>query len=362
MFEAIFVGASLFEAAVWFLGGLMLGGIGFAFFVDSWLFRHRAVKKRARILGVIGKKQGKGAQTTYWPVYEHMGDNGELIQTRASASGSLAGNLPGTFRDVNVDSEDPYDVRSLTPIGMIVGVICLTLGAGLIAISHAVNENMGLVSLVAIALAAAMGIKRYVTSKRGKPITRGRLKRELSIRRKRKRTPDLSKVLTREDHLLALRKLDSARRKWLPLVALLGLGILAFGVWRGSEFVVLQGIGSRTHGIVVRIESTSNPGSETDQPTYYSIVRFETADGREITFRDSIGASHPIDKRGEVVQVIYDPADLERVMIDRGLWNWAIPGGCGLFGALILGASLRGVVGAYRRRTRGAGPRGESRP
>jgi hypothetical protein len=159
-----------------------------------------------------------------------------------------------------------------------------------------------------------------------------------------------------------LRKLDSARRKWLPLVALLGLGILAFGVWRGREFAVLQGIGSRTHGTVVRIESTSNPGSETDQLTYYSIVRFETTDGREVTFRDSIGASHPIDKRGEIVQVIFDPADLERVIIDRGFWNWAIPGGCGFFGALILGASLRGLIGAHRRRAEGSNPRGECQP
>jgi hypothetical protein len=45
MFEALFVGASLFEAAVWFVGGLLLGGIGLAFFVDSLLFRRRAVKK-----------------------------------------------------------------------------------------------------------------------------------------------------------------------------------------------------------------------------------------------------------------------------------------------------------------------------
>ena len=59
MFEALFVGASLFEAAVWFVGGLLLGGIGLAFFVDSLVFRRRAVKKRARILGVIGKKQGQ---------------------------------------------------------------------------------------------------------------------------------------------------------------------------------------------------------------------------------------------------------------------------------------------------------------
>jgi len=358
MFEALFVGASLFEAAVWFLGGLLLGGIGLAFFVNSLLFRRRAVKKRARILGVIGTKQGKGGRLTYWPVYEHMGDDGELVQTRASASGSLAGNLPGSFREVLVDPDDPYDVRSPIPIGMIVGIVCIALGAGLFAISNTVNENMGLVSLVAIALVGAMGLKAIVTRKRDKPIARGRFKQKWFEKRKKKRIPDLSKILTREDHLAALRKLDSSRRKWLPLVALLGLGILAFGIWRGRDLVMLQSIGSRTEATVVRIESESNPSSEGSQTTYYSVVRFETASGREVTFRDAIGSSHPIDKRGEIVGVIYDPGDLERAIIDRGVWNWAIPGVCGLFGAVILVSSLRGLAGAHRRRGVGTGPRG----
>jgi hypothetical protein len=366
MFEALFVGASLFEAAVWFVGGLLFGGIGLAFFVDSLLFRRRAVKKRARILGVIGKKQRKGGQITYWPVYEHMRDDAALIQTRASTSGSLAGNLPGSFRDVLVDPDDPYDVRSLTPVGMIVGVVCLAAGAGLFAISNTVNENMGMVSLTAIALIGVMAAKAIVTSKRGKPIARGRFKQKLfekrKKKRKKKRIPDLSKILTREDQLAALRKLDSARRKWLPLVALLGIGVLAFGIWRGRDLVVLQSIGSRAEGTVVRIESKSNPGSEGSQTTYYSVVRFETANGREVTFRDSIGSSHPIDKRGEIVGVIYSPEDLEHAIIDRGIWNWAIPGGCGLIGALILVASLRGLAGAHRRRVGEMSPRGEGLP
>jgi len=242
---------------------------------------------------------------------------------------------------------------------MIVGIFCLAAGAGLFAISNSVNSNMGLVSLLAVALVGAMGLRALVTGKRDKPTTRGRLEQKLFKRRKKRRIPDLSKILTREDHLAALRKLDSARRKWLPLVALLGLGILAFGNWRGRDLVVLQGIGSRTDGSVVRIESKPNPGSEGSQTTYYSVVRFETARGREITFRDSIGSSHPIDERGEIVRVIYDPADLERAIIDRGIWNWAIPGGSGLLGALILVASLRGVVGAHRRRAGGIDPRGE---
>jgi hypothetical protein len=354
MFEALFVGASLFEAAVWFLGGLLLGGIGLAFVVDSLLFRRRAVKKRARILGVIRKKQGKGGQSNYWPVFEHMGDDGELIQTRGSASGSLAGNLPGAFRDILVDLDDPYDVRSMTPIGLIVGIVCLGTGAGLFAISNSVNENMGVVSLVAIALVGAMGLKALVTHKRDEPITRGRLGQKMfdkrKKKRKKKRVPDLSKILSREDHLAALRKLDSSRRKWLPVVVLLALGLIAFGAWRGRDLAVLQSTGSRAQATVVRIESQSNPGSEGSQTTYYSVVRFETASGREVTFRDSIGSSHPIDRRGEIVGVIYDPNDLERAIIDRGVWNWAIPGGCGLIGALILWTSLRGLIGAHRRR------------
>ena len=88
-------------------------------------------------------------------------------------------------------------------------------------------------------------------------------------------------------------------------------------------------------------------------------MRFETAAGHEVTFRDATGSSHPIDKRGEIVGVIYSPGDLDRVIIDRGIWNWAIPGGCGLFGALILAASLRGLAGAHRRRVVEMDPRGE---
>jgi len=359
MFEAIFVGMSLFEAAVWFLGGLLLCGIGLAFFVDSILFRRRAVQKRARILGVIGNKQGKGGQSFYYPVYEYMNDEGELVQTRASTSGSLAANLPGAFRDLRVDPDDPHNVRGLTPIGMILGILFIVVGAGLFAISSSVNDNMGLVSLVAIALIGVMAVKWIVTSKRDKPITRGRLKQKWFERRKQKRTPDLSKILTREEHLAALRKLDSSRRKWLPFVALIGAGILAFGIWRGRDLVLLQSIGTRTEGTVVRIESETNSSTEGSRYTYYSVVRFETATGREVIFRDGIGASHPIDERGEILEVIYDPGNLERAIIDRGIWNWAISGGCGLFGGVTFLGSLKGLIGAFRRRRAILDPRGE---
>jgi hypothetical protein len=235
----------------------------------------------------------------------------------------------------------------------------IAVGAGLFAISNSVNDSMGLVSLVAIALVGVMAVKGIVTSKRDKPITRGRLKQKWFERRKQKRVPDLSKILTREEHLAALRKLDSSRRKWLPLVALIGAGILAFGIWRGRDLVMLQSIGTRTEGTVVRIESETNSSSEGSRYTYYSVVRFETGAGREVTFRDGIGSSHPIDERGEVLGVIYDPGNLERAIIDRGFWNWAIPGGCGLFGGVTLLASLRGLIGALRRRGMVFDPRGE---
>jgi hypothetical protein len=62
---------------------------------------------------------------------------------------------------------------------------------------------------------------------------------------------------------------------------------------------------------------------------------------------------------GEVLGVIYDPGNLEGAIIDRGIWNWAIPGGCGLFGGLTLLASLRGLAGALRRRRMDLDPRGE---
>jgi hypothetical protein len=309
---------------------------------------------------VIQKKQGKGGQFVYWPVYEYTADSGDLIQTRASSSGNLAENLPGTFRDVRVDPDNPYDVRGLVPAGMVFGIIFLIVGAGLFAISNSVNDNMGVVSLVAIALVGAMAVKTFITSKRDKPIARGRLKRKSLERQKKKRIPDLSKILSHEDHLAALRSRDASWRKWLPLVALVGAGVLAFGIWRGRDLVVLQSIGTRTEGTVVRIESETNSSSGESGYTYYSVVRFATAAGREVTFRDGVGSSHPIDERGEILGVLYDPGDLESAIIDRGIWNWAIPGGCGLLGGLTLLGSLSGLIGAFRRRGADWIPRGES--
>jgi hypothetical protein len=61
-------------------------------------------------------------------------------------------------------------------------------------------------------------------------------------------------------------------------------------------------------------------------------VQFETGSGREITFRGATGSSHPIDERGEIVQVICDPADLERFIIDRGVWNWRFRAAAGYSG------------------------------
>jgi hypothetical protein len=63
---------------------------------------------------------------------------------------------------------------------------------------------------------------------------------------------------------------------------------------------------------------------------------------------------------GEVLGVIYDPGNLERAIIDRGFWNRAIPGGCGVFGGFTLLASLSGLIGAFRRRGMDLDPRGEA--
>jgi hypothetical protein len=352
MFEAIFIGMSLFEAAVWFLGGLIFTGIGLAFFVDSVWFRRHAERKRARILGVIGrKKTEKKGQSHYWPVYEYTARSGESVRVRASSSGSLAGNMPDSFRDILVDPEDPYDARSVVPIGMIVGVVCFFIGMGLFAISNTVNDNMGLVSLAVVALVALMGLKASVTRKSSSGPKKPRLQRKLSDRKKKQRTPDLSEILTLEEHLAVLRGFDSSRRKWLPIVALIAVALLVFGVWRGRELVLLQSMGSRAEGTVVRIESKHDSSGEGGGTTYYSVVRFEAEDGGDVTFRDGIGASHPIDRRGEILGVMYDPAIPATAMIDRGMWNWAIPGGCMALGGIVAICSVRGAAGGFRRRS-----------
>jgi hypothetical protein len=124
-------------------------------------------------------------------------------------------------------------------------------------------------------------------------------------------------------------------RAAVPLLLLFGLGLCAGGAYLGKKTYILETQGLRAPGSVVRLEESR----DSDGSTYHPIVRFGAGGGME--FRDSMGSNPPVYREGEDVTVLYLAEDPEKsAVIDRGAWNWAVPGGLAAAGLVFLYACL----------------------
>lgn len=103
---------------------------------------------------------------------------------------------------------------------------------------------------------------------------------------------------------------------------------------------------------MVRVESVRrDDGDGGSSYTYYPFVAFSgTTGGEHLEFRDKVGGNPAIYKRGDKVDVLFDPANPEDAIIDRRFWNWAVGSLAG--GTLSLLWSMKLLSGIRKRRGR----------
>jgi len=124
-----------------------------------------------------------------------------------------------------------------------------------------------------------------------------------------------------------------------------GLGLLggAFFAWRSHANFAAHALA--TDGVVVDLSySSSSKGGG----TYYPVVDFHTADGREVHVTGSVGSNPASYARGDHVRVLYEQANPERARLDSFSEAWMaslIMGGLGSVFSLIGG----GIVGVQVR-------------
>jgi len=78
-------------------------------------------------------------------------------------------------------------------------------------------------------------------------------------------------------------------------------------------------------GVVVDLSLSRSSSSSTPGSVYYPIVRFKTAKGEEVEFRGDVGSNPPSYRKGEEVQVRYDPKDPYHASIDSFFALWFFP-------------------------------------
>jgi hypothetical protein len=121
------------------------------------------------------------------------------------------------------------------------------------------------------------------------------------------------------------------------IAVIAGLFVMAGGITKLRQGRHLKAVGVRARGVVVDLRWSDGCA--------YPVVRFTCADGREVVMRSDIGRDPPAKRKGDVVDVLYDPADPEHARIA----GWAHSGGFAgtlliLFGLgfLALGVYLAG--------------------
>lgn len=117
--------------------------------------------------------------------------------------------------------------------------------------------------------------------------------------------------------------------------------VAVFLVVRTRRF--LESAVDTTGTIVNLLESTDSDGGT----TYQAVVRFETADGREIEWAETMASNPPAGQPGDEVPMKYDPANPENARIAKTFRIWFLPGLLGGLGAIffVVGAILA-IAGA----------------
>ena len=139
------------------------------------------------------------------------------------------------------------------------------------------------------------------------------------------------------------RKQRATARIVTPALVLVGLGVVALGVYLGRSTFLLQTHGERVKGTVVFLElKTTLHGS-----TYYPVVQFATREGTAVQFRDGMGSNPPAYHEGDPVNVLYSRNLPERTAtIDRGILDWLVPGILCVMGSALAGIAFWARLGA----------------
>jgi hypothetical protein len=124
----------------------------------------------------------------------------------------------------------------------------------------------------------------------------------------------------------------------LPLLAGLGLlGVAAATTY--SQLSFRAGAVATTARVVEMLPSTSR-NRDGISTVYYPVYEFALPDGRVERVRGPVGSGTPCCEVGDLVRVLYDPAEPRRARRDSFEDSWLLPTVLGAFGAVLFGVGL----------------------
>ncbi|HYD18398.1 MAG TPA: DUF3592 domain-containing protein [Patescibacteria group bacterium] len=320
--------------------GLIFSVIGGAILLDFFAWKAKAEEVEGTIIGV--RSNGR----TYRPVFSYSLDGNMHEATSDTGSSSLKGKETGRVMQIYVRRRDLSVARPAK------GMLWPVLGAAFFApgawlVHRAFNDyEVNGYTWATLAVLAIMSVNKF----RSIMIPKSQRLSAETWRLQRRQAVLSEPLMTAEEieNSPAMQKQLRQARKHAavagPLMILLGAAALAGAFYFGSTTLSLMNEGVTAPGEVIQLayESTGKSSG------YHAIIRFRDEAGADHTFRDSFGANPALYEEGEKVTVMYRKDDPQNsAALDRGIFNWLVPGALALFGLLFL---LGGIAQMPRQR------------
>ncbi len=325
------------------LGGLIFLGLGLLMtYSEIFMGKDQRIAK-AKIIGVRveNSKTTSSNENMYYPVFEYVGDNGQITQAESlSGSSYLRDKIPGRFVKVKVDADTQDWVSPVGLVWLIISIIFVGVGGGMIfgaaTFAKITFITIGVWGLFFLQIALKVRKSKIIIPK-GLRGTKESFKIRLNHQRndKRKTLP----LLSAQDVAILLKKEDLLQQRLYPLVLLVAMAIIVGGYYlydKENKFIERANMST---GKYVK----GNGG-------YKIIYRDES--NRKLSYRDEFARFFPSSfsvTSGDKVQVYYLPTSPSEVVVNRGIWQGLYYKGLMGLGLLIL---LQSTISAVRRKSR----------
>lgn len=368
LFDVVFDGVFAWTQIGYFIMAFAFSGIGGGLLGYEMYWRLKADRVKARIsaVRVTGGKKGSDKSSTgeaYYSVFEYSAPNGELLEHMSDmGSNSLLNKLPGRRVTLMVFPDSSEKVRRPSLILPIFGLVFLLPG---IFIGHVAVTTFEPSYMFFIIITAIIGFIAYKIWGFIKDIPREELKegwRSLrenkpSITSSSRSEDEKGRVLEQNEILERLNGQCRNARISGYIMLVVACALAGGSYYTGLNMIDRMQNGVRAPAEVVRIKSQYSSSTDSSGYTYYAIVEFIDENGRSVEFKDSVGASSPMYKRGDEVDVIYYSDEPKDAIIDRGIFNWSLSGGLAIGGSLILWMAIYSIqisrrFGHTKHRTR----------
>lgn len=280
----------------------------------------------------------------FYPIIEYIARGNIKTFTGSMGSGSPIYRIGEEVSVLYSRKKDEARLKSMIPLVM--GSIF----AGVGVLMFVIFINVFTFSYFSMAATGAMGIFILVQ------IRKGLKKRDISsfdelkesfrntnMKTRKGIAPEHKELITTNDQLQKVEAKSAEKLKFVgPLFTVIGLGVLALGIYLGKERADFLDTALSAKGQVIDL----NERRSDDSYVYYPVVEFNLPGTDQVfTFEHDSGSNPPSYSVGEEVTVLYAPDSPGTAIIDAGILNYM---GAGIASLLGLIFSVVGIASSRK--------------